>query len=340
MMLFLLLLLLSLLLSAFSSGAETAFSAASRIRAYARLREGRKWSKLTLGFIENPRRFLTTTLVGSNVGNVMASAVTTRFAEGTGLAWMKPVLVVLLTFFVLIFAEMLPKQLMLVSKEAVVSRLSLPLLVQRIVLYPVVVIADFLSTLIVGRRANSRVFESKSEILGLLTDSPSDAGTVAERILSMNDIKVGDVMRLPGELPAAAIGDSKRSVMEKMIASGSPFVLVKESDRKSIRGYADGNSLSGSGGRLDGSSIEGLPYFERDHDLISVTASLRRSAAPAGMVLGRTGQPVGIAILDDIIDSLLGKTGTASSARVSSDRQIEWSNDGAVIGNLRMDGRG
>jgi putative hemolysin len=330
---------LSLILAAFSSGAETAFSAASRIRAYSCLREGRKWSKLTLGFIENPRMYLTTTLVGTNVGMVLASAITSRYAEGTGLRWLEPVLIVLLSFFVLIFAEMIPKQMMLISREAVVSRLSLPLLILRIFLYPVIIIADTLSSLIVGRRVTSRVFESKSEILGLLSDSPSDAGSMAERILRMNDVRVENVMRNLAEVPTITINSGTREVMERLIDSGYPFVLVTERDGVTVRGYADGNTLVGSGKTLDGSGIEGIPYFEKGDDLISVTARLRKSSAPVGIVLGRTGQPEGIAILDDIIDSLLGKTGTSSAARVSSDRRIEWSNGEAIIVGVRLDRR-
>jgi len=328
---------LSIVLSTFSSGAETAFSAASRIRAYSRLREGRKWARLTLGFIENPRRYLTATLVGTNVGMVLASAITSRFAEGTGRVWMEPVLILLLSVFVLIFAEMLPKQLMLVSREALVSRLSLPLMVLRVLMYPVIIVADTLSSLIVGRRADSMVFESKSEILGLLTDSPSDAGNMAERILRMNDIRISNVSRSIAGLPSVRIGEKTRSVMEKLIETGYPFVLVKERDGRTLRGYADGNSIVGTGEVLDGSGIEGMPYFSREDDLISVTASLRRSSAPVGIVLGKTGQPEGIAILDDIIDSLLGKTGTSSSARVSFERRIEWRDDGAVIRRTGLD---
>jgi CBS domain containing-hemolysin-like protein len=329
--------LLSMLLSAFSSGAETAFSAASRIRAYSRLREGRKWSRLTLGFIEDPRRYLTTTLVGTNLGMVLASAITSRFADSTGIGWLDPVMIVTLSFFVLIFAEMIPKQLMLVTREAVVSRLSLPLLLLRILLFPVIIIADSLSSIIVGRRADSRVFESKSEILGLLSDSSSDAGTLAERILRMNDVRIGNVMRNLFEVPTLPIGTETREVMQRLIDTGYPFVLVTERDGRTLRGYADGNSLVGSGKKLDGGGIEGMPYFELDEDLISVTARLRKSLAPVGIVLGRRGQPEGIAILDDIIDSLLGKTGTASSAKVSSDGLIEWSDGEAVIRRIRMD---
>jgi len=326
-----LLFVLAVILATFSSGAETAFSAASRIRALSRLREGRKWARLTLSFIENPRRYLTTTLVGTNIGIVLASIITSRFAESTDIPWLEPVLIVLLSFFMLIFAEMIPKHLMLVSREAVVSNLSLPLLLLRIVLFPVILIADSLSSLIVGRRVDSRLFESKSEILGLLADSSSDTGPIAERILRMNDIRIGNVMRKLKGIPATRIGETRNSILEKLIDSGYPFVLVYENDCETIRGYADGNSIVKSGGILDGNGVEGIPSCEEGDDLISVTAMLRKSAAPAGIVLGRTGQPVGIAILDDIIDSLLGKAGTASTVKASPDRKIEWCDGKAVI---------
>jgi CBS domain containing-hemolysin-like protein len=329
MMLFLF--ILAIILAAFSSGAETAFSAASRIRAYSRLREGRKWSRLSLSFIENPRRYLTTTLVGTNVGMVLASGITSRFSEGIDILWVEPVLIAFLSFFILIFAELIPKHLMLVSRESVVSNLSFPLLVLRVVLFPVILIADFFSSLIVGRTSDSCVFESKSEILGLLTDSSSDAGPIAERILRMNDVKIGDIMRELKEIPVTVIGETRNAILEKLIDTEYPLLLVCEKDGETIRGYVDGNSIVRSSSVLDGNGVEGLPYFEAGDDLISVTAKLRKSDAPAGIVFGRTGQPAGIAILDDIIDSLLGKTGTESKVEVPFEKLIEWCDGRAVI---------
>ncbi|MCD4701812.1 MAG: hypothetical protein K8S24_08160, partial [Candidatus Aegiribacteria sp.] len=168
-------------------------------------------------------------------------------------------------------------------------------------------------------------------ILGLLADSSSDTGPIAERILRMNDVRIGNVMRKLGEIPVTRIGETRNSILEKLIDSGYPFVLVCERDDETVRGYADGNSIVKSGSTLDGNGVEGIPYFDEGDDLISVTAKLRKAAAPAGIVLGRTGQPAGIAILDDIIDSLLGKTGTASTVKATSYRQIEWSDGRAVI---------
>ena len=147
----------------------------------------------------------------------------------------------------------------------------------------------------------------------------------------MNDIRIGNVMRKLKGTPATRIGETRNSILEKLIDSGYPFVLVYENDCETIRGYADGNSIVKSGSILDGNGVEGIPSCEEGDDLISVTAMLRKSAAPAGIVLGRTGQPVGIAILDDIIDSLLGKAGTASTVKASPGRKIEWCDGKAVI---------
>lgn len=323
--------ILAVILAAFSSGAETAFSAASRIRANSRLREGRKWARLSLSFIENPSRYLTTTLVGTNIGMVLASGITSRFAEGIDIPWVEPVLIAFLSFFILIFAELIPKHLMLVSRESVVLNLSFPLLVLRVVLFPVILIADFFSSLIVGRNSDSHVFESKSEILGLLADLSSDTSPIAEKILRMNDVRIGNVMRKLGEIPVTGIGETSNAILEKLIDTEYPFLLVCEKDGETIRGYVDGNSIVKSSSVLDGNGVEGLPYFEAGDDLISVTAKLRKSDAPAGIVLGRTGQPAGIAILDDIIDSLLGKTGEASEVEVSLEKMIEWYDGRAVI---------
>lgn len=328
-MLITILFIVALALNTFCSGTETAFSAASRIRAYSRLREGRKWAGLTLNFIEHPRKYLTATLVGTNIGMVLASSITSRVTGNTGISWLEPVSVTVLVFFILIFTEMIPKQLMLISKERVVSRLSFPLLLLRIILFPVILIADFLSTLIVGRRIDSRLFESKSEILGLLTDSSSEAGPIAERVLRMNDIMIGNVMRTLRGVPCTTTGTLRRDILEKLIDVGYPFVLVREKDGETIRGYADMSSITGSGETLDDSGIKGLPYFELKDDLIRVITGLGKAAAPAGIVLGNTGQPVGIAILDDIVDSLLGKE-IRSTFETGISRRIEWIDGKAV----------
>jgi len=51
---------------------------------------------------------------------------------------------------------------------------------------------------------------------------------------------------------------------------------------------------------------EGLPYFELTAVPGRIIFELRRVKAPAGVVLGPTGQPEGIVTVDRVLDCILG----------------------------------
>jgi len=327
----LILLSVALLLAAFCSGTETAFITASRIRAYSRLREGRKHAKLTLGFIEHPRKFLTTALVGTNIGVVLASGVTARFALGTGIPWLEPVLVTLLSFFILVFTEMLPKYLLLLARERMVHRLAVPLFVLRILLYPIIILSQLLSTLITGRRKDPRLFENKAEILGLLSGSSGEAGRLAGRALSLDSQSAADIMRDLSDVTHIRTGASKMRVLLRSLDSDLPFLLVRERAGNGVRGYVDTSTIAGSEGDLEGESIKGFPYFDESSDLMSIISGLSAVSSPAGIVIGADGQPSGIVLLDDIVDLLLGKGGSPDHERTAELPMLTWDGDRAEV---------
>lgn len=100
-----------LILSAFFSGSETALMSVSRPKLYTLEEEGSKSAKRVNKIISNPEKLLTTILLGNNLVNIGASALTTGvfiklFGE-VGMAWAT----IIMTILVLIFAEVLPKTL-------------------------------------------------------------------------------------------------------------------------------------------------------------------------------------------------------------------------------------
>ena len=326
-----LLLVVALVLTAFCSGTETAFVTASHIRAYSRRREGRKHAGLTLWFIQHPRKLLATVLVGTNVGMVMASGVTSRLASDTGIPWLEPVLVTFLSLFILVFAEMIPKHLLLLARERMVHRLAAPLLVLRVILYPLIILSELLSMLIVGRRKDPRIFENRAEILGLLSSTSGEAGRLAERALTLGSQCAGDIMRPLQTIPYTRTGSPKMRILRKSLGSDLPFLLVREKAGDGIRGYVDTSTIAGSGDILAGESIQGFPYFDEGADLMSVISGLSAVSAPAGMVMGIDGQPSGIVILDDIVDLLLGKSGPAVEGDTVGLPMLVWDGDRANV---------
>ena len=106
-----LILLILLFLSSFFSSAETAFTTVNRVRMRALAEEDDKRAKIVLEILEKHTRMLTAILIGNNIVNLSASALTTSLV----LAHFKSIYVgvstFILTTFILIFGEIVPKRL-------------------------------------------------------------------------------------------------------------------------------------------------------------------------------------------------------------------------------------
>lgn len=98
-----------IMLSAFFSSAETAFSSVNRVRMKALIEDGNKRAELVDKILDNYSKMISTILIGNNIVNLGASSLTTTFvmdqwgnayvAVGTGI----------LTLLVLMCGEILPK---------------------------------------------------------------------------------------------------------------------------------------------------------------------------------------------------------------------------------------
>ena len=104
----LIILVVLVLLSAFFSSAETAFSQITRAKQRALEEEGRRHAKVLSKVLEDYDRMITTILIGNNIVNLSASALTTVLtlriwgniyvSLGTGV----------LTLLILVFGEIVP----------------------------------------------------------------------------------------------------------------------------------------------------------------------------------------------------------------------------------------
>ena len=106
-----------LFLSAFFSSAETAFTSLNKMRIKSFADEGSKKAKLVLSLLDKNTKFLSTILIGNNIVNIAASALTTILAQKLfgnsyiGLA------TGILTLLVLIFGEITPKTMASIHAE-------------------------------------------------------------------------------------------------------------------------------------------------------------------------------------------------------------------------------
>jgi len=302
-----LLMLLSLVLTAFSSGTETAFSAASRIRALARAREGDARAVRAVRFMRDPERYLTTTLVGTNIGTVLCSSLAAGLAEATGRHWIETASAVAVGLVILVFAEVIPKHAAFIHRDSLVDRAALPLGIVRTVLYPVVLVAGWLPRLLMVRGGSSRFFESREEVRSYLHSEGAEAGRDADRVLDLGSAPAERHMKGYEDYPSIPSDISKDEAKRVALARDAGFLLVFEPGGRNLAGVVRTSLLLRQTGDWDLSRIiEGIPSFDRSTVLGKVLYDLRRAGAPAGVVLGSSGQPVGMIDPDLIVEAILG----------------------------------
>lgn len=106
-----------LLLSAFFSSAETAFTSLNKMRIKSMADEGSKKAALVLSLLDKQANFLSTILIGNNIVNIAASSLTTTLAIDIFGSNAIGIATGILTVLVLIFGEITPKTMATINAE-------------------------------------------------------------------------------------------------------------------------------------------------------------------------------------------------------------------------------
>ena len=110
-------LLVLLCLSAFFSSAETAFTTVNRIRIHSLAENGNKRAAIVEKIVDNSAKMLSAVLIGNNIVNISASSLATILAQRMFGNYAVTIATGILTIFVLIFGEIMPKTIATLSAE-------------------------------------------------------------------------------------------------------------------------------------------------------------------------------------------------------------------------------
>ncbi len=299
--------LLAVALSTVCNVTETAFSAAGRIRAAAAAGTGRPLARLAAWFLRDPARYLTTTLVGTNIGVVLASSIASGWVAG-----LRPFFTTLQVFatagFLLVFAEIVPKQNALARADSLTGPLSPVLVVLRVLFFPLIYSAGFISGLIAGRPSINRFFESRGEVRSLLEMAGGHEGRIAWEAIELGERSILPHARPISEFPFITLGSSRQHAVQRIIESGSDFLLVFEGEGRTLSGILESRTvLKSSGAWNPGRMLTGIPAYPEDAVPLKVLLDLWRSGAGAAVVLDERGQPGGIVVQGDVLDCLIAE---------------------------------
>ncbi|MCK5786581.1 MAG: DUF21 domain-containing protein [Candidatus Sabulitectum sp.] len=288
-------------LAAFCSGSETALSAAGRIQVAARGKRGAR----TLWFLEKPSRYLATTLVGTNVGVVLTSSISHRWGVELGGGW-EIVFAFGTALFLLLFAEIIPKQLALFRSNRLSVAAAPFLYFFRMIMYPLIAAASGISTVVAGSGSGERFFESRTEVKSLLLSSGGRKGRLASSVLTMADSSVSNYSIKLEDFPGVDSGVSRSRALEVLLGSGENLLLVWEEVGVTLVGAVKSSTLVRWNGEGSITRISaGLPYVDGQTSPLKVLSELWRSATGAAVLLDNNRQPVNLITSEMILSHLV-----------------------------------
>jgi len=313
-------LFLSIGLSAFFAGAETALVSLGRIDLQRMRESGDRRAGVIRALKAQTSRLLATILIGQNLFNSAASALATAIATAwIGETWGVPAAILFSTVALFVFGEMTPKAIGAASPVAISRAVAIPIAALMKVLSPVATLVVTLTTralrlLGVPETRPSLTEEEMKSVINLGADEGvihAEERKLLHKVIEFGDRTVRDIMvprtrvvALPEE---AKFGDVSAVLREHKLSRlpvyrGALDNVVGILHAKDLFDLTDVEEKDFSLARyLDPPFL--VPEFKRAEDLFR---EMRRKGTHMAVVVDEFGGTAGIVTIEDAIEELLG----------------------------------
>ncbi len=321
------LILLSIVFSAYFSGMEIAFVSSNKLRF--ELEKGDSLSgRILTVFYNNPSNFISTMLVGNNIvlvlyGIWMAKLIGERLIPGlqTNEALLVAVETIISTLIILFSGEFLPKTLFKINPNFILKFFCLPTFLFYILLYPVSKFATWLSTFLlrlvgvnIEKNAGNKTF-TKVDLdhfiqssIGTNVDTEAiDAEVkIFQNVLDFSNIKVRDCMVPRTEVVAVDTETSLEELKATFIKYGYSKIIVYKEDIDHVIGYIHSSEMFKqiTDWTTHLRSIPIVPETMTAQNLMRIFAQQKRTIAA---VVDEFGGTSGVVALEDLLEELLGE---------------------------------
>ncbi|MBF0187625.1 MAG: DUF21 domain-containing protein [Magnetococcales bacterium] len=335
-----LILLLMLVLSGLFSGSETALTSVSMIRAEALMNEGRPGAKALFALKSNTNRMLIAILIGNNLVNIGASAMTTVLATelfgalGPGLA------VGGLTLAILVFGEITPKtfaarfsvqfSLFLAPMLLLFSRIVLPLV------WILEIFTDWMQSLF---KADTPPLVTAAELITMAKHGARE-GTIEEaeqvmikRIFAFNDLRASDIMIPHQKLFMLPSSMTIKEALPTILAQPFSRIPLYEGTRTTIVKVVYQREIleeiaQGDDEKTLGETGHDPLFVPPNRPVEEIFNTVRGQKKRLIHVVDAYGDLQGILTLEDMLEELVGEIHDELDCRGKETQQLE---DGSLL---------
>ncbi len=267
----------------------------------------------------NPHRLLVTILVGNNVVNIAMSSIATiliaMYLSGGEAVFVATAIISLL---VLLFGETAPKSYAVENHEYAL-KISRPLKIFQLVLYPVVVLFDYLTRIInkiTGGRPEIESYVTKDEIEGMLEAGQKQGAIdreekqMVERVFQFSNTIAKEVMTPRLDIVYASYASSLEDVLDICVENRVTRVPIYRDNLDHIEGVVDIKDVINAIEK-DKDGIENVvkptlhvPETKEVDDLLK---DMQEKRIHLAVVIDEFGSTEGIVTIEDIVERVVGE---------------------------------
>lgn len=322
-------------LNAFFAASEIAFISLNDTKIEKQAKEGNKKAKQIEKMLENPSKFLATIQIGITFAGFLSSAFASdafayRFAPvlnnlipiGVGV-WQNIsiiIITILLSFFTLIFGELVPKRLAMKNYEKIAFGTI------GIIKAISIITAPFVKFLTTTTNAISKIFgvsENEEEIvteeeIKMMVDQGEENGTIEEdekeyinNVFEFNDITVSEIMTHRTDIFAVDINMSPGELLEEIIKDDCKHSRIPVYDETidEIKGilYVKDIIKNINKKTFKIKNIMKEAYFVSQSKLINeLFKELQKNKKQIAIIVDEYGGTAGLITMEDILEEIVG----------------------------------
>jgi putative hemolysin len=308
--------------AALASATETAMTSVGRLRVRHLVDEGSTAAMVLERLQRDPNRYLSTVLVVNTLALILASFATTLLSVRyvpPGFGFLGELLVSLvLSVFLLIFAEVTPKTLAIGRAERIALMAAGPVDALARFLRPVLWFITLVSRAITGGRAARAPYLTEQELMTLLHVS-EEQGVIEEEeremihgIIEIGDKLVREVMVPRTDITAVPRGCSLEEVGRVFRDHGHTRLPVYEGDLDHIVGLINVKdlvlSLTTNGGSFDLDALmRPIHYTPQSKKVDELLHQMQKEKVHMMIVLDEYGGTAGLVTLEDLLEEIVGE---------------------------------
>lgn len=311
-----------LLLSAFFSSTETAFSSVSKIRLKNLADNGNKKAKTALYVAERYSKALTTILVGNNIVNIANSALATVFfvnifgeAQGTVIS------TVVITIVVLIFGEVLPKNIAIDNAEKICITFAPVLKFLMVLLTPLSIILMGINNLYkkLARNSNHQEPSVTEDELKYIIESIEEEGVLEQQeselvqsALEFDEKTAEEILTPRVDMVAIDIDDPVEEITELVLKERYSRIPVYRDNIDKIigvlhtRDYLEALINNNEKPNIE-AMLQPAHFIYKTKKLSALLADFKYNKIHLAVVTDDYGGILGIVTMEDLLEQIVGE---------------------------------